>query len=165
MKTDELLSQPVALPDGIDYDDYVIGTYTITYPAFLPIPKLAPLLAIEQSTGTWVPVPGETPEVRRNHVAKVIGVYEFPDYEFEVPAGLQERNWMVQIAFPEVNIGQQIPMMLTAVVGNISMGGKIKLVDKVPQEICGRLQGAKVRHRWCKEATRREETAAAEQYG
>ena len=144
MKYDELLSQPVALPDGIDYDDYIIGTYTITYPAFLPVPKLAPLLAIEQSTGTWVPVPGETPEVRRNHVAKVIGVYEFPDYEFEVPAGLQDRNWMVQIAFPEVNIGQQIPMMLTAVVGNISMGGKIKLVDiRFPKKYVAGFKGPK----------------------
>jgi len=144
MKHDELLSQPVALPDGIDYDDYIIGTYTITYPAFLPVPKLAPLLAIEQSTGTWVPVPGETPEVRRNHVAKVIGVYELPDYEFEVPAGLQDRNWMVQIAFPEVNIGQQIPMMLTAVVGNISMGGKIKLVDiRFPRKYVAGFKGPK----------------------
>ncbi|MFA5786220.1 MAG: RuBisCO large subunit C-terminal-like domain-containing protein, partial [Actinomycetota bacterium] len=40
-----------------------------------------------------------------------------------------ERQYCVQIAFPEVNIGSQIPMLLTAAIGNISMGGKIKLVD------------------------------------
>jgi 2,3-diketo-5-methylthiopentyl-1-phosphate enolase len=129
MKTDEMLSQPIALPDGIDYDDYVIGTYTATYPAVFGMPKIAPLLAVEQSTGTWVPVPGETPEVRRNHIAKVIGVYEFPDNEFAVPAGVQDRNWIIQIAFPSVNFGSQIPMMLTTVIGNISMAGQIKLVD------------------------------------
>ncbi|MGA2158425.1 MAG: RuBisCO large subunit C-terminal-like domain-containing protein [Dehalococcoidia bacterium] len=144
MKEDELLSQPIALPDGIDYDEYIIGTYTVTYPAIFPMPKLAPLLAVEQSTGTWVAVPGETPEVRRNHIAKVIGVYELPDYEFSVPGGLQERNWMIQIAFPEVNIGSQIPMMLTAVVGNISMAGQIKLVDiRFPKKYVDGFKGPK----------------------
>jgi 2,3-diketo-5-methylthiopentyl-1-phosphate enolase len=144
MKADELLSQPIALPDGIDYDEYIIGTYTVTYPAIFPMPKLAPLLAVEQSTGTWVAVPGETPEVRRQHIAKVIGVYELPDYEFSVPGGLQERNWMIQIAFPEVNIGSQIPMMLTAVVGNISMAGQIKLVDiRFPKKYVDGFKGPK----------------------
>jgi 2,3-diketo-5-methylthiopentyl-1-phosphate enolase len=144
MKAEEMLSMPVALPDGIDYDDYIIGTYTVTYPAVFPMPKLAPLLAVEQSTGTWVPVPGETLEVRKNHIAKVIGCYEVPDYEFGVPQGLQDRNWVVQIAFPEVNIGEQIPMMLTAVVGNISMAGQIKLVDiRFPKKYVAGFKGPK----------------------
>jgi 2,3-diketo-5-methylthiopentyl-1-phosphate enolase len=132
------------LPDGIDYDDYIIGTYTVTYPAVFPMPKLAPLLAVEQSTGTWVPVPGETLEVRKNHIAKVIGCYEVPDYEFGVPQGLQERNWVVQIAFPEVNIGEQIPMMLTTIIGNISMAGQIKLVDiRFPKKYVAGFKGPK----------------------
>jgi 2,3-diketo-5-methylthiopentyl-1-phosphate enolase len=144
MKADEMLSMPVSLPDGIDYDDYIIGTYTVTYPAVFPMPKLAPLLAVEQSTGTWVPVPGETPEVRKNHIAKVIGVYEIPDHEYGVPQGVQERNWLVQIAFPEVNIGEQIPMMLTTVVGNISMAGQIKLVDiRFPKKYVAGFKGPK----------------------
>lgn len=144
MKTEEILSMPVALPDGIDYDDYIIGTYTVTYPAALPLPVIAPMLAIEQSTGTWVPVPGETVEVRRQHVAKVIGVYEIPDYEYEVPSGIQNRNWMVQIAYPEINIGEQLPMLLTTVVGNISMGGQIKLVDiRFPKKYVAGFKGPK----------------------
>ncbi len=67
-------SMPIALPDGVDYDDYLVATYLVSYPSAVPVPKLAPALAIEQSTGTWVAVPGETPEVRRCHVAKVLGV-------------------------------------------------------------------------------------------
>ncbi|MBN2462065.1 MAG: ribulose 1,5-bisphosphate carboxylase [Dehalococcoidia bacterium] len=125
----EILGLPIALPDGVDYDDYIIGTYIVSYPAALPVPIIAPFLAIEQSTGTWLPVPGETPEVRCQHVAKVIGVYEMPDYEATVPPNLQNRQWFVQVAYPQVNIGEQIPMLLTTVVGNISMGGEIKLVD------------------------------------
>ena len=129
MNTKEILSLPSALPDGVDYNDYLIATYLAVFPAIWPIPVLAEALAIEQSTGTWVAVPGETSEVRCQHVAKVLGVYELPDYEFEVPQSLETRNWIIQIAYPEVNIGEQIPMLLTTVVGNISMGGNIKLLD------------------------------------
>ena len=144
MNTEDILGLPLALPDGIDYQDYIIGSYIIAAPAIIPLPKFAPMLAVEQSTGTWVPVPGETAEVRRDHIAKVIGVYELPDYEFAVPQGVQERNWFVQIAFPEVNIGEQLPMLLTAVIGNLSMGGQIKLVDiRLPKKYVRGFKGPK----------------------
>jgi 2,3-diketo-5-methylthiopentyl-1-phosphate enolase len=144
MEMQEILGLPIALPDGVDYDDYVIGTYLVSYSAALPIPIIAPMLAVEQSTGTWVPVPGETLEVRCQHIAKVIGVYEVPDYEFAVPPNLQTRQWFVQIAYPEVNIGEQIPMLLTTVVGNISMGGDIKLVDvRFPKKYVAGFKGPK----------------------
>ncbi|MBI4730046.1 MAG: ribulose 1,5-bisphosphate carboxylase [Acidobacteria bacterium] len=140
----QILSQPVALPEGVDFEEYIVATYLAAYPAAVPLPKLAPFLAVEQSTGTWVPVPGETPEMRARHVAKVIGVYEVPDLEFEIPAGTETRNWLIQVAFPEVNIGEQIPMLLTAVVGNISMGGKIKLVDvRFPRKYIAGFKGPK----------------------
>ena len=140
----QILSQPVALPDGIDYDEYIVATYLVTYHKIIPVPRLSLALAVEQSTGTWVAVPGETPEVRCKHVAKVIGVYEVPDHEFEVPPGVETRDYIVQIAFPEVNIGEQIPMLLTAVVGNLSMGGKIKLLDvRFPEKYVAGFQGPK----------------------
>ncbi len=144
MEMQEILGLPLALPDGVDYDDYVIGTYLVSYSAALPIPIIAPMLAVEQSTGTWVPVPGETLEVRCQHIAKVIGVYEVPDYESTVPPNLQTRQWFVQIAYPEVNIGEQLPMLLTTVVGNISMGGDIKLVDiRLPKKYVAGFKGPK----------------------
>jgi len=144
MEMQEILGLPIALPDGVDYDDYVIGTYLVSYTAALPIPIIAPMLAVEQSTGTWVPVPGETLEVRCQHIAKVIGVYEVPDYESTVPPNLQTRQWFVQIAYPEVNIGEQMPMLLTTVVGNISMGGDIKLVDiRLPKKYVAGFKGPK----------------------
>jgi 2,3-diketo-5-methylthiopentyl-1-phosphate enolase len=144
METQEILGLPLALPDGVDYDDYVIGTYLVSYSAALPVPIIAPMLAVEQSTGTWVPVPGETLEVRCQHIAKVIGVYEVPDYESTVPPNLQTRQWFVQIAYPEVNIGEQIPMLLSTVVGNISMGGDIKLVDiRFPKKYVAGFKGPK----------------------
>ncbi|MBM3148923.1 MAG: ribulose 1,5-bisphosphate carboxylase [Chloroflexi bacterium] len=144
MDTQEILGLPIALPDGVNYDDYVIATYLVSYPAVLPVPMVAPLLAVEQSTGTWIAVPGETPEVRCHHIAKVIGVYEMPDYEAMLPPNLQDRQWFVQIAYPEVNIGEQIPMLLTTVVGNISMGGDIKVLDiRLPKKYVNGFKGPK----------------------
>lgn len=123
------LSEPIALPEGASCDEYIIATYLIQYPSRINMTEMAQALAVEQSTGTWTPVPGETPEVRRQYVAKVVGLYEVPDYSWTVPAGLEERRYIVQIAFPEVNIGQQIPMLFTAAIGNISLFGKVKLLD------------------------------------
>ncbi|MDR9459234.1 MAG: RuBisCO large subunit C-terminal-like domain-containing protein [Dehalococcoidia bacterium] len=144
MNMEEILGLPMALPDGIDYDEYLIATYLASFAAEVPIPLLSMALAIEQSTGTWVAVPGETPEVRRHHIAKVLGVYELPDYEFSVPPSVETRNWVIQVAYPEVNIGSQIPMLLTSVVGNISMGGNIKLLDiRFPQKFVAGFKGPK----------------------
>lgn len=144
MNTEEILGLPLALPDGVDYDEYLIATYLASFPAEVPIPLLSMALAVEQSTGTWVAVPGETPEVRRRHIAKVLGVYELPDYEFSVPPSVETRNWVIQVAYPEVNIGAQIPMLLTSVVGNISMGGNIKLLDiRFPEKYVAGFKGPK----------------------
>jgi len=144
VNTDEILGLPLALPDGVDYDEYLIATYLASFAAEVPIPLLSMALAVEQSTGTWVAVPGETPEVRRRHVAKVLGVYELPDYEFSVPPSVETRNWVIQVAYPEVNIGAQIPMLLTSVVGNISMGGNIKLLDiRFPEKYVAGFKGPK----------------------
>ncbi len=144
MNTEEILGLPSALPDGVNYDDYLIATYLASFPAAMPIPLLSMALAVEQSTGTWVPVPGETPEIRCQHIAKVIGVYGVPDYEFEVPKSVETRDWIIQIAYPEVNIGEQIPMLLTTVIGNVSMAGNVKLLDvRFPRKYVAGFKGPK----------------------
>ncbi len=140
----EVLAQPIALPEAIDLEEWVLATYLISAPKDFPMTWLSQALAVEQSTGTWTPVPGETPEVRAGHVAKVVGIYEVPDYEWQVPAGLEERHYVVQIAYPEVNIGEQIPLLLTTVIGNISMAGKLKLLDlRFPKRFLAGFQGPK----------------------
>lgn len=144
-EVDDLEGYPKALPEGVnDEDDYLIATYYVELPSSWNTPKLAEMLAVEQSTGTWVAVPQETPEVRRKHVAKVTGVYEVPNYEFELPSDIKERRYLVQMAFPVVNFGSQIPHLLTAVAGNISMAGKVKLLDlKFPKSYTEGFQGPK----------------------
>ncbi len=119
---------PDALPDAIDVEKYVICTYYARLPPFMNAREVAQAAAVEQSTGTWTLVPGETAEVRKRHVAKVIGVYEVPQYEYSVPSDLSRRQYILQVAFPWENFGQQIPMLLSSVIGNISLG-PIKCLD------------------------------------
>ncbi|MHA1741233.1 MAG: RuBisCO large subunit C-terminal-like domain-containing protein [Candidatus Thorarchaeota archaeon] len=124
-----LEAMPDALPDAIDVENYVICTYYVGLPPFIDIREVAQAAAVEQSTGTWTLVPGETVEVRKRHVAKVIGIYEVPQYEYSTPKDMERRQYVIQVAFPWENFGTQIPMLLSTVIGNISLGGRIKCLD------------------------------------
>ena len=112
-------------------DDYVIGTYLMRKPIDNPseIIKTAVMTATEQTTGTWVRVPGETGATIDRFRGKVLNIWEIPDTEQEAPASDEQRSFILQLAFPWRNFGHQIPMMLTTIFGNISMIGNIKLLD------------------------------------
>lgn len=117
------------MPESIEKDQYIVCTYFCQGYTSDLLNKVGSM-AIEQTTGTWAPVPLETPEVRRRHGGKVIAVHEIPCYEFEMPeAKGQERMAVFQIAFPFENMGANLPQVLTSVIGNISMAGKLKLID------------------------------------
>jgi len=136
--------KPIALPEGIDMENHVVATYWIQADKGWDMSIMGQVMAIEQTTGTWVPVPGETPEVRAGHVAKVIGVYEAPYYEYGLPADVTERQYILQIAFPAANVEDQLPMMLTATIGNISMVPNFKLLDlRLPKATLDQYQGPK----------------------
>ncbi|MHA1902720.1 MAG: RuBisCO large subunit C-terminal-like domain-containing protein [Candidatus Thorarchaeota archaeon] len=128
MKKLPLDAQPYALADAIDTERYVIVTYYVRMPPMIDIREVAWAAAIEQSTGTWTIVPGETAAVRKRHVAKVIGIYEVPQYEYSMPSNLERRHYILQVAFPWENFGRQIPMLLSTVIGNISLG-PVKTLD------------------------------------
>ncbi len=116
--------------DGIDLEKYIIASYIIKRPKGMNVNYLSRFAAIEQSTGTWVRVPAETAEVRKHHVARVLGVYELPHYEYVIPKDIKERLYFVQIGFPISNIlGMGIPMLFTTIIGNISITHGLKLVD------------------------------------
>ncbi|MCK5239070.1 MAG: ribulose 1,5-bisphosphate carboxylase [Candidatus Thorarchaeota archaeon] len=119
---------PDALPDAIEVEKHVICTYYVRLPPFMDAREVAQAAAVEQSTGTWTLVPGETAQVRKRHVAKVIGLYEVPQYEYSMPSDLDKRHYILQVAFPWENFGQQIPMLLSTVIGNISLG-PVKCLD------------------------------------
>lgn len=117
-----------AFPEVALSEDYIIATYFIES-ATKDVVKLAVAIADEQTTGTWVEVPGETNRIKIKHGGRVVGVFEVPDYEFEVPKDVYERKYIIQVAFPTINFNPQIPMLLTSVIGNIANAGKLKLLD------------------------------------
>ncbi|MHA1727116.1 MAG: RuBisCO large subunit C-terminal-like domain-containing protein [Promethearchaeota archaeon] len=154
---EEYLQAPEALSDGIEIENYIMATYTASLGTKQVATYMAKFAAIEQSTGTWVRVPAETAAIRKNHVAKVLGVYEIPNYEYEIPkldprnlnVKLQERQYVFQIGYPIINVQKSngkfnFPLMLTMVHGNISMGGKLKLVDlRFPKAFLAKFKGPK----------------------
>ena len=71
---DAFADKPIALPEGIDMENHVVATYWIRADKNMDMAVMGQVLAIEQTTGTWVPVPGETPEVRAKHRRKVASV-------------------------------------------------------------------------------------------
>lgn len=68
------------MPESIEKDQYIVCTYFCQGYTSDLLNKVGSM-AIEQTTGTWAPVPLETPEVRRRHGGKVIAVHEIPCYE------------------------------------------------------------------------------------
>lgn len=144
MPIDAFADKPICTPESIDMENHVVATYWIQADKGMDMSVIGQVLAIEQTTGTWTPVPGETPEIRAKHVAKVIGVYEAPYYEYGVPAEVTNRQYIMQIAFPSANVEDQLPMMLTAVIGNISMVPNFKLLDiRLPKATLDQYQGPK----------------------
>ncbi|MBW2121690.1 MAG: ribulose 1,5-bisphosphate carboxylase, partial [Deltaproteobacteria bacterium] len=130
-----------AQPEGIDLDGNVVATYLLRS-RFGDILSRVASFATEQTTGTWVKVPGETRELTRRHQGKVLGVWEVPDLETEPEEPGRDRTHIFQIAYPVANIGSQIPLLLTTVFGNISMMGDIKLLDlTLPRSLVSGLPG------------------------
>jgi len=137
---------PIAftIPEGLKDGDYIVATYLYQTGARANIHKLALALSEEQSSGTWVTLPGESDEVRKRHVGRIVSIWEVPDYEVAVPEGVAERSWVIQIGYPVHNVGPQIPLMLTTVHGNISAAGRLKLLDlSFPEAYCKYFKGPK----------------------
>lgn len=112
-------------------EDFIVGTYLLRKHLRDPrdIIKTAVMMATEQTTGTWTRVPGETGDMVEKFRGKVLNIWEVPDQEQFRNDRDEERIFFIQLGFPWLNFGPQIPMMLTTIFGNISLIGDIKLVD------------------------------------
>ncbi|MBB5576011.1 3-oxo-isoapionate-4-phosphate decarboxylase OiaX [Rhizobium paranaense] len=121
---------------------------TITYRIETPghIEAMADKIASDQSTGTFVPVPGETEELKSRVAARVLGIRRLEDAERptwpEVAAGhgpLHRAD--VDIAFPLDAIGTDLSALMTIAIGGVySIKGMtgIRIVDmKLPGAFYG----------------------------
>ena len=78
--TETLYLEQYVLPEGISPDDYVVATYLFRSREKDILQRVA-TMAAEQTTGTWIQVPGETNQLKERHQGKVLGIWEVPDYE------------------------------------------------------------------------------------
>jgi 3-oxoisoapionate-4-phosphate transcarboxylase/hydrolase len=118
-----------------------------------PLEDAAASMAGEQSTGTFVRVPGETDELREAHAARVEDIVELGEVaDPSLPgSGLpksghrRRRAARVQLSWPLSNFGPSLPNLLATVAGNLSelkAFSGLKLTDlKLPPAFLDRYQG------------------------
>ena len=137
--------------------DHVLATYRIETPHSLE--RAAEVIAGEQSTGTFVSVPGETAEIKQRHGARVTRIDpleaatapSLPGSRMPLAAGrdpaapAQFRRGNVTIEFPLHNFGPSLPNLLATVAGNLyeleELSG-VRLVDlELPQAFADHYPG------------------------
>lgn len=129
--------------DGIDLNQFILSTYCLEMDATSDVITIARDIAVGQTTGTWIPVPQETEEIRKKHVGRVVGIYEVPHYERTIPSDIHKRHFILQIAIPLINIDFQIPMLLSTIAGNdITITYQVKLLDvRLPEKFVNAFKG------------------------
>jgi ribulose-bisphosphate carboxylase large chain len=97
--------------------DYLIETA-------YPLMAAAEAMAGEQSSGTFLPVPGETPELKARAAATVealedLGPVEGPSLPGAGRAEAPHRRARVTLSWPVANMGPSLPNLMAAVAGNL----------------------------------------------
>jgi ribulose-bisphosphate carboxylase large chain len=103
----------------------VVATYLIETP--LPVEKAADTIAGEQSSGTFLPVPGETAELKARARARVVDIRRLDATRVpSLPGSRQPKDGdgtfqraEITIAFPFDNVGANLPTLLATVCGNL----------------------------------------------
>jgi ribulose-bisphosphate carboxylase large chain len=104
----------------------IVARYLIETP--LPLEQAAEMIAGEQSSGTFMPVPGETAELKARARARVMHLVEMEGVEAPSLPGARVpkasgpvcyRRAEVTIEFPFDNVGANLPTLLATVCGNL----------------------------------------------
>ena len=107
-----------ALVPGPEPRENVVVTYLAGLPNDEPSARAAAdAFALGQSLGTWKPVPGITDAMRRDHGARVVELRR-SGADHEVGGIRTDGRWVLSIAFPVVNLGSSLAMLLTTAIGN-----------------------------------------------
>ncbi|BDB27255.1 ribulose-bisphosphate carboxylase large subunit family protein [Cupriavidus sp. P-10] len=122
--------------------------------SWVPSAKAAVVIAGEQSSGTFMQLPGETAELQERFRARVCSVEDLePVSEPTLRSAHAERRGhtgkyyraIVELAFPIANVGPNLPTLLATVAGNLFELGEVtglKLLDlDVPPEFAAAFPG------------------------
>jgi len=102
----------------------ILATYWVE--TAYPLLQAVEVMAGEQSSGTFVKVPGETPELKERSGARVERIAELDEVSQPslpgagAPAGAKSwRRAEVEISWPIENMGPSLPNLLATVAGNL----------------------------------------------
>ncbi|MCS6835418.1 MAG: ribulose-bisphosphate carboxylase large subunit family protein [Anaerolineae bacterium] len=134
--------------------DAILATYLIETQH--PLEKAAQVMAGEQSAGTFVRVPGETPELLEKHGAKILEITPLEAVSApslpgaKPPRQSHSSQWQrarVVIAYPFDNVGLSLATLITTLSGNLYELGPfsgLKLLDvEIPAVFQSRYPGPK----------------------
>ncbi|MFC5471522.1 ribulose-bisphosphate carboxylase large subunit family protein [Cohnella suwonensis] len=134
-------------------EEKVTATYWVETPHSLH--TAAAVMAAEQSTGTFVAVPGETDEVKRRSAANIesitpLEIVRTPSLPGSRPPHNHDGSYYrgeVVLSFPYHNMGPSIPNLLATVAGNLfelrELSG-LRLIDlELPPSFSSKYKGPK----------------------
>jgi ribulose-bisphosphate carboxylase large chain len=89
-----------------------------------PLAEAAEAMAGEQSSGTFLPIPGETPELKERSAARVVALTDLgpvpgPSLPGAGRADKPHRQGRVTLSWPIDNMGPSLPNLVAAVAGNL----------------------------------------------
>ena len=100
----------------------------------LPAEKIAQVIAGEQSSGTFLALPGETAQLKERSRARVTNIQSLPPaLEPSLESAYVERRGSIgvfhraeiEIAFPIENVGPNLPVLLATLAGNLFELGEV----------------------------------------
>jgi len=129
----------------------------------LDLNKAAETMAGEQSSGTFVQVPGETVELKARHAARVVRVEQIDEVDTPSLPGAKQvkgqsiKKAIVELEWPFENVGCNLVNLCATVAGNLyelkAFSG-LKLLDiEIPIEFTERYKGPKFAVRGTRERT------------
>jgi len=138
------------------------ATYFIETP--LPVAQAAASLAGEQSSGTFVAVPGETAELKRRYAARVEKIVELETVSTPAiptgrpaPAGTIYRRAEVTVSWSIENFGYNLPTIISTIQGNLyelAQFSGLKLIDlELPASFAEHFSGPKFGVAGCRRLT------------
>lgn len=135
----------------------IAASYFIETP--LQPDKAAAILAGEQSSGTFVAVPGETAELREQYAARVVSVEVMNVVDQPSLPGAAGRytQAMIKVSWPVGNFGYNLPVLISTLQGNLyelRQFTGLKLVDiDLPDNYVNHFRGPKFGVAGCRKLT------------
>ena len=104
--------------------DFIEADYLLETPG--EVERVADFMAGEQSSGTFIAVPGETPELKARVAARVVRLDQLDESDtpalpsrMNAGAGARFRRARVTLAWPLDTLGPSLPNLLATVAGNL----------------------------------------------